>query len=255
MDIAIKISQLNVNFAQHHILHNLNIEFNRHQITTIVGHSGSGKTTLLRALNRLNEEYEHCHTTGQIEINFGQNSELIYPSYHKKAMAKQDLRRKVGMLFQTPQLLPVSIYRNIAMPLELVAACPKQLIEKKIKEVLKRVDLWDEIHNKLNESAEHLSGGQQQRLCLARMLSLEPSILLLDEPTSALDIHTTKVIESLLNELRSNYTIVIVSHNLEQACRLADQLFIMHNGKITYHLKSPLELIEIKNLFGSTTNG
>lgn len=251
MNTAIKVTQLNVSFAKHHILRNLNVTFARQQITVIVGHSGSGKTTLLRALNRLNDEYDNCHTSGNIEVNFGCKWQLIYPLQQKNTIATQTLRRKVGMLFQTPQLLPVSIYRNIAMPLELVAACPKALIAPKVTEVLTKVGLWDEVSNKLNESAEHLSGGQQQRLCLARTLALEPAILLLDEPTGALDVHTAKIIESRLNELKSDYTIIMVSHNLQQACRLADQLLIMHNGTITNCLKPPFDLTTINQLIGA----
>lgn len=250
MRTAIKISELTVKFSNCSVLQGLTIVFPSQQITTLVGPSGSGKTTLLRSLNRLNEEYGGCETTGQVQIDLGKGLEAIYPSHQQPLISVQQLRRKVGMLFQTPQLLPVSIYRNIAMPLELVAACPKKELQAKVAAVLQKVGLWDEVSNRLDAPAINLSGGQQQRLCLARALALEPSILLLDEPTASLDIHAANKIEELLAELRTSYTIIMVSHSIEQACRVADQLIVMQEGKIKANFTQPLAVNEIKALLG-----
>ena len=170
----------------------------------------------------------------------------MYPSSQsKKPVSLQSLRQKVGMVFQTPTLLPVSIYRNIAMPLELVAACPKNEVKAKVENALKQVGLWEEVSNRLDLAASALSGGQQQRLCLARTLALEPTILLLDEPTSSLDMHASKTIEDLLITLREHYTIIMVSHSLEQACKLADKLLIMENGQIKASLKRTDSMVPI----------
>ena len=254
MSTAIKISELNVRFNQHTILHDVNIDFEQHHINVLVGHSGSGKTTLLRAINRLNEEYENCYTDGQIEIDMGNGPEAIYPSpQNTKRRSLQSLRQKVGMVFQTPTLLPVSIYRNIAMPLELVATCPRGETKNKVEKALKQVGLWEEVSNRLDLSASALSGGQQQRLCLARTLALEPSILLLDEPTSSLDVHASKTIEELLITLREHYTIIMVSHSLEQACTLADKLVVMENGQIKTSFNrtdSALSVNKIRHIMG-----
>ena len=220
----------------------------------LVGQSGCGKTTLLRAINRLNEEYENSYTNGQVEIDTGNGLEAIYSSpQNKNPRSLQSLRQKVGMVFQTPALLPVSIYRNIAMPLELVAACPKNETKTKVEEALKLVGLWEEVNNRLDLTASALSGGQQQRLCLARTLALEPAILLLDEPTSALDVHASKAIEELLISLRQHYTIIMVSHSLEQACALADKLVVMENGQIKISFNrtdSTLSVDKIRQIMG-----
>ncbi len=233
MSVAVNVSQLSVRFGGHTILHDVNVRFSCNRITVMIGHSGSGKTTLLRALNRLNEEYDGCETKGKVDVDIGQGLKPIYPSTQDKTtLSLQYLRQKIGMVFQTPTLLPVSIYRNIAMPLELVASCPRSEINTEVEKVLALVGLWDEVHDRLNLPADRLSGGQQQRLCLARTLALAPAILLLDEPTGSLDVHASKMIEDLLEKLRTHYTIIMVSHSLEQACRLADQLIVMENGQL-----------------------
>lgn len=230
--IAINVQNLSVSFHRHHILHDISSTFAQKSITVLVGRSGSGKTTFLRSLNRLNEEYDGCSMQGRIDIDIGQGLQCAYQDGKPAAMDIQFLRRKVGMLFQSPQLLPVSIYRNMTMPLELVGELSSKNAEQKTEEMLELVGLWDEVKDRLNLPAEKLSGGQQQRLCLARTLALDPTILLLDEPTSSLDIKATEQIETLLLELKKHYTLVMVSHSLEQAKRLADTLLIFENGKI-----------------------
>lgn len=239
--MSIDINKLSVSFAKKYILNNISLNFTSKQITTIVGQSGSGKTTLLRSLNRLNEEYTNCHTQGQVKINFGSDIVDIYNCKMDLSL----LRQKVGMLFQTPQVLPTTIYKNIAMPLASIKKYSKHEINMNIEEMLTIVGLWDEVKDRLSAPAQQLSGGQQQRLCFARTLALKPQILLLDEPTSSLDINATQTIENLLKKLRQYYTIIIVSHSIEQACRLADKIIIMENGNIKNILEKPINITEL----------
>lgn len=230
---AIKVKELVIHFHNHLVLNDINLNFQRNQIHVLVGRSGSGKTTFLRSLNRLNEEFSGCTTQGHIEINLGNGLQIIQEGKNQPLIDLQMLRSKVGMLFQTPQLLPVSIYKNILMPLELVARCSSKQAKEKAAYTLQMVGLWDEIKDRLNLPAERLSGGQQQRLCLARTLALDPTILLLDEPTSSLDIVATQQIEALLLKLKERYTIIMVSHNIEQAKRLANSLSVFEQGHLT----------------------
>ena len=249
MSIAVNVSRLSVRFGKHTILNEVDMDFACYHINVLVGQSGSGKTTLLRALNRLNEEYEGCRTSGQVEIDMGNGLEAIYPTaLNNVSSSLQYIRQKVGMVFQTPSLLPVSIYRNIAMPLELVVACPRHEIKAKVEKMLELVGLWNDVHDRLDLPASRLSGGQQQRLCLARTLALEPTILLLDEPTSSLDVHTSEMIEELLLTLRTQYTIIMVSHSLEQACKLADKLVVMANGQVKTSLKQTDSIFKIDDV-------
>lgn len=250
MNTAISITELHVMFDQHIALKEVTATFAAKQITALVGHSGSGKTTLLRSLNRLNEEYTNCITQGQVKINLGHGLMDIYTAKNEQDLSL--LRQKIGMVFQTPQLLPVSIYKNISMPLQLIKGCSKKELMLKVEEALSTVGLWLEVKDRLDEPAYQLSGGQQQRLCLARTLALQPRILLLDEPTSSLDIDATQVIEDLLHRLREHYTIIMVSHSLEQACHLADQLIIMEKGKIKALFKNPISKTEVKAMLSST---
>lgn len=249
MSTAINLTNLQVIFSHYIALADITLNFQANQITTLVGQSGSGKTTLLRSLNRLNEEYTSCSTQGTVRIDLGQGLMDIYAS--QKALDLSMLRQKVGMVFQTPQLLPVSIYKNIAMPLKLITGCSKKEISLKVEEVLSKVGLWFEVKKRLDESASKLSGGQQQRLCLARALALQPHILLLDEPTSSLDINSTQLIERLLQELREQYTIIMVSHSLEQACRLSDRLVVMQKGHVKRILESPVCPLTVKEIISS----
>lgn len=246
MSVGIRIENLSVRFLEEPILHTITAEFLPQNISVLLGKSGSGKTTLLRAINRLNEEFEGCVTTGQIQLITETGAIPVYPQKKqiRAPLPLTALRLRVGMLFQTPHVFPVSIFRNIAMPLTLVGQCPQGNVEARVHEALHLVGLWDEVKDRLNASAEHLSGGQQQRLCLARVLALRPEVLLLDEPTASLDVHAGRHVEEVLTTLSADYTIVMVSHSLSQAKRLADSLFICENGRITHHLHGGEELSE-----------
>ena len=230
--IILYTQNISVSFSNQVVLHDVNLEFTEKSITVLVGKSGSGKTTFLRSLNRLNDEFESSKTSGHIAVDFGQGMQSIYGPKQSKYINLQTLRQNMGMVFQTPQILPVSIYRNLAMPLQLVANTPTQHIRPKVEQMLHVVGLWDEVKDRLERPAEILSGGQQQRLCLARTLALEPKILLLDEPTSSLDNQATQQIEALLLQLKSKYTIIMVSHNLEQTQRLADTIVTFEAGRV-----------------------
>lgn len=231
--LAVRMVDVNVAFHQQSVLQHITIDFPYQGISVIVGRSGSGKTTLLRSINRLNETFVSCFTTGQIEANLGQGLESIFPCM-SNLLTLPDLRRRVGMVFQTPNVFPVSVYRNIAVPLEQIAGISKKELPDHIESALDRVGLLEEVKDRLDIPAQHLSGGQQQRLCLARMLALEPAILLLDEPTASLDIQSSQKIELLLQELAQQYPIIMVSHNLSQVCRLAQHLIVLHQGRVTH---------------------
>ena len=178
-----------------------------------VGRSGSGKTTLLRALNRLNECFPGCRTQGQVLLQFPEGGEV--DAYDARTDVEL-LRRRVGMVFQSPNVLPVSIGRNLLMPLKLVAGVTGSKAEARMEQALRDVGLWDEVAERLSHAAATLSGGQQQRLCLARALALEPELLLLDEPTASVDYRSAEIIENLLQELAKRLTVVMVSHSLSQ---------------------------------------
>ena len=241
MPLAVTVTDLSVNFFEHQALRHVHASFPAGEISVLVGRSGSGKTTLLRAVNRLNEEFPGCVTTGQITLDVGQNPCPIYPSRptHEngvKPLGLTELRLRAGMLFQVPNLFPVSIFRNLSMPLELVAGCPPKDIPAKVRAALESVGLWEDLKNRLDTPAERLSGGQRQRLCLARTLALEPEILLLDEPTASLDVHAANDIEALLRGLTGRYTVIMVSHSLGQARRMGQRILVCEHGAITGNL-------------------
>lgn len=204
------------------IFKNVSIEIPKYTITTFIGRSGCGKTTFLRSLNRLIDLYPEIKLQGDIVIDYANGLSSIF----KPNIDVNMLRQKVGMLFQTPHILPMSIEKNIAKPLKLLTDLSKTNIQDEVERVLKEVGLWDEVKNRLKDSADTLSGGQQQRLCLARILALKPKILLLDEPTSSLDFVATQLIEGLLLSIKDKYTIVMVSHSLDQAIKLSDTIYL-----------------------------
>lgn len=234
MKAAVTLSDVSVSFFKHTVLHKINAAFPANRVSVLVGRSGSGKTTLLRTINRLNEEFPGCKTTGKVCIDFGAGPVDIYgePESGGGKLTLPELRLRVGMLFQTPNCFPVSAYRNIAMPLALVAGAPSKEIPDLVRASLESVGLWAEIKDRLHTPADRLSGGQQQRLCLARLLALRPAVLLLDEPTASLDVHASDEIEKLLRNLASQYTIIMVSYGLPQARRMADQALVCDAGKI-----------------------
>ena len=210
----IEIKNLSLFYGQFQALKNINMEIHVNKITALIGPSGCGKSTFLRALNRMNDLIENAITSGEVYIN-GQD---IY-SNNIDLLA---LRRKVGIVFQRPNPFPLSIFNNVAYGWRVHGGIDKKKIKERVKWALEAVNLWGEVKNKLEESALGLSGEQQQRLCIARLLSIEPTILLMDEPCSALDPESTLKIEQLMYELKKQYTIVIVTHNMQQAARVSD---------------------------------
>ena len=234
MSMAVRTSDLCVGFGSRQVLHHITMEAPARGITVLAGRSGSGKTTLLRALNRLNEAFPHCRTSGLVELDLGHGPEAIYPAPGVNVRPLAQLRRLVGMVFQTPNVLPVSVERNLALPLKVVAGLSEKERRCKTEEALVGVGLWGEVKDRLDMPAVGLSGGQQQRLCLARALALEPAVLLLDEPTASLDVHATADIEDLLLRLARLYPLLVVSHHTEQAVRLAERLIVMADGQITH---------------------
>ncbi len=224
MEIAIEIRNLNAWFGNKQVLFDINLKIPKNSITAIMGPSGCGKTTLLKCINRLNDLNEDFRMSGEIIID-GKN---IYDSDVDVTM----LRKKVGMVFQRPNPFPMSIFDNIAFGLKIHGVKDKKEIRRIVEESLKKVALWDEVKDRLKDNALKLSGGQQQRLCIARVLALNPEIILLDEPTSALDPISARKIEDLLIELKKNYTIVIVTHNVQQAARISDFVAFLYLGKL-----------------------
>ncbi len=220
MDNHIKIRVKNLTFSYHKIpiFENISLDFEAHAITAITGPSGRGKSTFLSILNRLWESQPFSRMQGKVWIHLDGHWIDIYG----RTLTKPDLRRKVGMVFQTPNPLPMSIYKNMAFPLKLIGMTDKSLVADKITAALRQAFLWDEVKDRLNNSAFSLSGGQQQRLCIARALVSRPEILLLDEPTSSLDAGAASVIEDLLVNLKKQCTLIVVSHYLDQVSRIAD---------------------------------
>lgn len=232
LDPAVLVESLHVGFAGREVLHNLSAEFHRGRLAVILGRSGSGKTTFLRTLNRLNECFPRSATRGIVRLKLQGEWSDIY----QDAMPLSELRRRVGMVFQTPHLLPASIADNLALPVKLVLGVPRRDIPARVEWALEEAHLWEEVKDRLEAPAYTLSGGQQQRLCLARLLALEPEILLLDEPTASLDFRSALKVEELLLSLKERYTIIAVSHSLSQARRLADEALIFRDGSVVQRL-------------------
>ena len=222
MSNAITLHNFGAAYEKKTVLKNVNTAIPSGQITAIIGPSGCGKSTLLKAINRMLELEADAETTGSIHIH-GKDTQSI---------PAEELRRKVGMVFQTPAPFPMSIYKNMVYAPQYYGVRGKQKLDAVVRENLEVTGLWEEVKDELNKSALKLSGGQQQRLCIARALTANPEILLLDEPCSALDVKSTQTIEELLLKLKETYTIVIVTHNLFQAKRIADECIFMLNGEI-----------------------
>ena len=221
-DALITLHNFGVAYEKKTVLEDVNAAIRPNRVTAIIGPSGCGKSTLLKAMNRLLELQSDVTIRGSIHLN-GQDIHTI---------PADELRRRVGMVFQTPSPFPMSIYKNMTYAPAYYGVTGKQHLDKIVQENLKVTGLWDEVKEELNKSALKLSGGQQQRLCIARALTANPEILLLDEPCSALDVKSTQTIEELLLKLKKKYTIVIVTHNLFQARRIADDCIFMLNGQL-----------------------
>jgi len=220
----IEIKDLNVKTKEGKILKNINLEIPKNKIVVLLGPSGCGKTTLLKSLNRLTDLHKELEVSGQVLID-GQD-------IMKAGQNLASMRQKMGLLSQSPFPLPASIYKNVSYGLKLKGIRSKKLISHSVETNLKRVGLWDEVKERLKSPATSLSIGQQQRLCLARGLAVKPTIILADEPTSALDPISTKIIENLFKDLKQHYTIILVTHVLRQALRLADHVVFMYYGEI-----------------------
>ena len=219
----ITAKNLNLWYTANHALKDINIELPERQITALIGPSGCGKSTFLKSLNRMNDLVEGCRIEGEITLD----GVDIY-----KDMDVNILRKKVGMVFQKPNPFPMSIYDNIAYGPRIHGIKSKVQLDEIVERSLRQAAIWDECKDRLKKSALGMSGGQQQRLCIARALAVEPDILLMDEPTSALDPISTSKIEDLAVELKEKYTIVMVTHNMQQAARIADKTAFFLLGEI-----------------------
>ena len=217
------IEKLNLHYGAFHALKDINMQISAHEITAFIGPSGCGKSTFLKTLNRMNDLVENVKIDGKVELD-GQN---IF-----KDMDAITLRHKVGMVFQQPNPFPKSIYDNVAYGPRIFGITKKSDLDEIVERSLKQAAIWDELKDRLNKSALGLSGGQQQRLCIARTLAVEPEVILMDEPTSALDPISTSKIEDLAMELKDKYTIVIVTHNMQQAARISDKTAFFLLGEV-----------------------
>ena len=226
MQASIEIKNVNAWYRQAQALKNISLSVPKNSIYALIGPSGCGKTTLLRCINRLNDLVHGFYLTGQVTVE----GKDIYRQ--KLPGSVQLLRRNIGMVFQHPNPLPMSILQNMALPVQEWVRCTKSGLNEAAVQKLKEVALYDEVKDRLHRTALLLSGGQQQRLCIARALMLDPSVLLLDEPCSALDPVSTFKIENLLTELKKRYTIVIVTHNMEQAARISDYVAFFYQGEV-----------------------
>lgn len=220
----LKISNLNVWFGEKRILSDISHEFEENTVTGIIGPSGGGKTSVLRSINRMNDSIGIYRIEGKIEFN----EKDIY----RKDIPVHHLRRQVGMIFQKPCVFPKSIYGNMIFGLKNLKIKNKSEFPRIVEDTLKSAHLWDEVKDRLSEKAQTLSMGQQQRLCIARALTVEPTVLMMDEPTSSLDPKSTKAIEKLIAELKEKLTLIVVTHNVEQAKRISDEVIFLFDGKI-----------------------
>ncbi len=224
LDTAIHIADFNAWYGNLHVLKNISIDIPEKRVTAFIGPSGCGKSTLLRWINRINDSIAHARAEGELSLK-GMN---ILGSQ----MDAVNLRRRVGIVFQKPNPFPKSIYENIAFGVKLHMNVSRQELDEIVVWSLRKASLWDEVKDRMNHSALSLSGGQQQRLCIARALALAPEVLLMDEPCSALDPIATAKIEDLIHVLKERYTVIIVTHNMQQATRVADYTAFMYLGEL-----------------------
>lgn len=228
MTKIIQTNNLNLSYGSKEVLHDISFPFEEKSVTALIGPSGCGKSTLLRCMNRMNDLISNCKINGEI-------------LYRNKDISKADpvlLRKKIGMVFQRPNPFPKSIYENIAYGPRVHGIRDKKILDEIVVSSLKKAVLYDEVKDRLNESALGLSGGQQQRLCIARTLAVNPEVILMDEPCSALDPIATSKIENLITELKKDYTVLIVTHNMQQAARVSDTTGFMYLGKLIEYGKT-----------------
>ena len=227
------IGNMNLYYGDFHALKDINMEIQANEITAFIGPSGCGKSTFLKSLNRMNDLVDGCRITGKIELD----GEDIYGNIDVNL-----LRKRVGMVFQNPNPFPMSVYDNIAYGPRTHGIRSRAKLDEIVERSLKQAAIWDELKDRLNKSALGLSGGQQQRLCIARALAVEPEVILMDEPTSALDPISTSKIEDLVLELKEKYTIVMVTHNMQQATRVSDKTVFFLLGEV-------IEMADTETLF------
>ena len=232
-NVKLSIKNLDLFYGDNQALKNINIDIKENKVTALIGPSGCGKSTFLRTLNRMNDLIENVKIKGKIEVD----GEDIYQT---EDVIK--LRTKVGMVFQKPNPFPMSIYDNIAYGPRIHGIRDKKILDKIVEESLRGAAIWDEVKDRLKTSALGLSGGQQQRICIARAIAMKPEVILMDEPTSALDPISTSKVEELIEELKKDYTIVIVTHNMQQAARISDDTAFFLNGVL-------VEYSETKDMF------
>ncbi|MDF7648874.1 phosphate ABC transporter ATP-binding protein PstB [Erwiniaceae bacterium L1_54_3] len=223
-DIALTVNQLSLWYGERQALNNIDLQIPKNRITALIGPSGCGKSTLLRCFNRMNDVIDRCRIEGEILLD-----------QHAVMQANQDLpalRRRIGMVFQRPNPFPKSIYENVVYGLRLQGVRDRRVLNEACERALRAAALWSEVKDQLAQNALTLSSGQQQRLVIARAIAIEPEVLLLDEPTSALDPISTLVIEELMTTLKQHFTLVLVTHNMQQAARVSDYTAFMHNGQL-----------------------
>jgi phosphate transport system ATP-binding protein len=220
----LEIKSLDVFYGDMHALKNIDMQIERNKVTAFIGPSGCGKSTFLRVFNRMNDYIESYRMEGEV---FMENQNI-----YGKSMLVDELRKNIGMVFQKPNPFPKSIYEYVVYGLKIQGIKDKKFLMERAEKSLKQSALWDEVKDDLNKSALALSGGQQQRLCIARALAVEPSVLLMDEPTSALDPISTAKVEELIHELKEKYSIVIVTHNMQQASRISDNTAFFYMGEL-----------------------
>lgn len=226
-EVVLSTKDVNVYYGDHHALHNTSLDFHKGEITALIGPSGCGKSTFLRSLNLMNREIRGCRVEGEINYR-GRN-------VNTKAENTYELRRSIGMVFQQPNPFRKSIRDNITFAPKRHGITDRDELDRMVEESLRGAALWDEVKDKLDKSAYALSGGQQQRLCIARALAVQPDILLMDEPTSALDPVSTLVVEQLACELKETCTLVVVTHNMQQAARISDSVAFFLLGELVEH--------------------
>ena len=232
-NVKLSIKNLDLFYGDNQALKDINIDIKENKVTALIGPSGCGKSTFLRTLNRMNDLIENVTIKGKLEVD----GEDIYQT---EDVIK--LRPKVGMVFQKPNPFPMSIYDNIAYGPRIHVIRDKKILDKIVEESLRGAAIWDEVKDRLKTSALGLSGGQQQRICIARAIAMKPEVILMDEPTSALDPISTSKVEELIEELKKDYTIVIVTHNMQQAARISDDTAFFLNGVL-------VEYSETKDMF------
>jgi phosphate transport system ATP-binding protein len=223
-ELAVEMENLNLSYGENHVLHDVSMNVEARQVTALIGPSGCGKSTLLRSINRMNDLIDDVRIWGKLRVRgqdiYGPETDVI------------EVRRRIGMVFQKSNPFPKSIYENVVYGLRIAGIADRRLLGEVCERSLRAAALWDEVKDRLHESGLGLSGGQQQRLCIARSIAVEPEILLMDEPCSALDPIATVKIEELIYDLKRTYTIVIVTHNLQQAARVSDRTAFFWLGKL-----------------------